>query len=93
MIERLIKREGYMCTREPHDTVNIVCHRGHVYEDNGKYMAAFDNATRSERVRMVQLGQLVADGDFGELTFAFGPDQLKDVMRIMRPRYGVLAAA
>jgi hypothetical protein len=40
-----------------------------------------------------KLGDVVSDGDSGELSVRFPPSRLRDVARILRPRQAELARA
>lgn len=76
-IRKLFHDSGYLIVESEHDTTNIVCRRGHIYADGQHLFAAIYNGTRSERLQLRKLGEPVMDGDFGELTIRFHPDQLR----------------
>lgn len=92
-IQKRFRGRGYLIESSESDTTNIVCRRGHVYADGGALVAAVNGATRSERLRLAKLGEIIMDGDDGELSVKFPPAAFPAVARVMKPRQSILAAA
>lgn len=92
-IKRLTRGSGYAIEESDYDTTNIICYHGHIYADGDMLVAAMDSADRSQSIRLRRLGDVVADGDLGELSVRFHPSRLGDVARILKPRQAVLLAA
>lgn len=78
---------GYLISDD--DMPHVVCRHGHIYFDRG--LVASLNGTRAQCMALRRLGEVVMDGDFGELSVRFDAAQLPDVTRIMLPRQSILA--
>ncbi len=94
-IREIAKRENYMIESHDYDTTNILCVRGHIYADGKYWVAAMDAATRAESRELRKLGEVIMDGDGGELSVKFAPARFREVANILKPRQArkrVLAA-
>ncbi len=87
-LRKLFANLPYIFEAHAWDTTNMRCHRGHVYSDGEYLVAALDNGTRTECRALRRLGQVVMDGDDGELSvkFRYTPETWQAVRKIMRPK-------
>jgi hypothetical protein len=87
-LRKLFADMPYLIVSSSHDTTNLLCHRGHIYSDRGKLVASLDSGTHAECRQLRLLGEVVMDGDGGELSVAFqyNPATWDAVRRIMRPK-------
>lgn len=92
MIKKLCRGTGYLIEESDYDTTNILCRHGHIYADGNHLIAALDAATTGQSRALRKLGEVVADGDCGELSVKIPPTLFRDVCRILRPRQKSLSA-
>jgi hypothetical protein len=87
-IKKLFAGLPYIIVSSASDTTNLICARGTIYADGDKLVAALENGTPAECRALRLLGDVVADGDFGELSVAFqyNPATWTAVRKIMRPK-------
>jgi hypothetical protein len=92
-LKQLFRHDGFLIQESEDDTTNLVCRRGHIYSDGDDLVAALDRGTRAECMALRKLGDVLMDGDDGELSVRFNPTRFRDVARILKPRQALLAAA
>ena len=66
----------------------LLCKYGDIYAADGRMLAAsVDGHPKiAGKLRRLECGEVVQDGDFGELTATFHMDDFPKVEKIMRPR-------
>lgn len=93
-LKTIAQREGYVyaIAEDKSDTDNVICRRGHIYQDGKSFVAAIDGATLGESAKLRKLGQVIMDGDFGELSVKFPPSRMREITKVLKPRQAVLVA-
>lgn len=85
-LAQLFPGSGYLIQESEYDTTNLVCRYGHIYQDGDSLCASLDGGTPDQVRKLKALGEVIMDGDFGELTVRFPLSRLREAARVLKPR-------